>query len=321
MTSAEAAAPLRQAARRPASSPAISVVMPTYDRPDGLRRAVSSVLGQTLADFELIVIDDGSRLAAVDSLADLADPRLRCHRQENRGRSAARNVGAARATAEVVTFLDDDDEAEPEWLAELAGPFGDAGVGVVCCGEAMFVDRGGERRREVRLPQGLGPVYDHFVGRFRSGTFALRRELFTVLGGYAEELAFSENTDFALRLLPECRKRGLEVVAVREALVRVYNSRGPGNPGRYRERLDSARYILHHHGQRYRRAYPRGYANYCGIAGVNAARLGLFAESRRFLLDGVRACPRYWRAYGRLLLSFVPSVARRVWLRQADPCD
>ena len=100
------------------SSPAISVVMPSYNRESTIRAAAESVLRQTWQDFELIVVDDGSSDATVAALRAIDDPRLRILPQEvNRGVSAARNVGIDAARAPWVAFQDSDDEWLPEKLA------------------------------------------------------------------------------------------------------------------------------------------------------------------------------------------------------------
>lgn len=91
-------------------SPTVSVVVPTYNRLDYLRETVASVLGQTFADFELIVVDDGSVDGTADQLATLSDPRVRCLRLEHTGNIArVRNAGAARAAGRYLCFLDSDD--------------------------------------------------------------------------------------------------------------------------------------------------------------------------------------------------------------------
>jgi glycosyltransferase involved in cell wall biosynthesis len=95
------------------TEPVFSVVIPTYNRPDLCRIAVESVVDQTFADWECIVVDNAS-----DQLPDLpGDPRIRVIRHErNRGAAAARNTGAAAATGRYVAFLDDDDRYAPQRL-------------------------------------------------------------------------------------------------------------------------------------------------------------------------------------------------------------
>lgn len=97
--------------------PVFSVVLPTYNRPAMLRRAVGSVLGQTFRDFELIVVDDGSTAWCASALADVDDSRLRLIRNStNRGAAEARNVGMDAARGDYLSFLDDDDEYVSSFL-------------------------------------------------------------------------------------------------------------------------------------------------------------------------------------------------------------
>ena len=125
-------APERQPARRQPAPPLASVLMPAYEATATLRDAVTSVLEQTIPDFELIVIDDGSSVHLADWLGDLHDPRVRVIRHpRNRGLSRARNTGLAAARAALVAQLDADDMWEPDYLAGVIPRFEDQGVGLV----------------------------------------------------------------------------------------------------------------------------------------------------------------------------------------------
>ena len=90
----------------------ISVIIPTYNRAEKLAKALDSVLAQTTPAQEIIVIDDGST-DRTEALINHDYPTIQYHKQENRGVSAARNVGIQSATSEWLAFLDSDDE----WLA------------------------------------------------------------------------------------------------------------------------------------------------------------------------------------------------------------
>ncbi len=91
----------------------ISVVIPAYNSAEHVGRAVDSVLGQSLAVDEIIVVDDGSTDSTADVVAGFGD-KVKYIRQDNAGAGAARNAGIEAATSEWIAFLDSDDE----WLSE-----------------------------------------------------------------------------------------------------------------------------------------------------------------------------------------------------------
>src|SRR5688572_30016415 len=99
--------------------PEVSVILPVYDRPEYLGVAIASVLGQTFAGWELVVVDDGSGDVATLAILDaLRDPRMRIVRQEHTGSPAAtRNAGIAEAQGTFLAFLDSDDVWLPDKLA------------------------------------------------------------------------------------------------------------------------------------------------------------------------------------------------------------
>ena len=95
--------------------PEVSIVMPTYNRADTIGRAIDSVLRQTLQDWELLVVDDGSTDATC-ALVEGLDVRIKLIRQENRGCYVARNNGLRNSRGRYITFLDSDDEWQPYFL-------------------------------------------------------------------------------------------------------------------------------------------------------------------------------------------------------------
>ncbi len=99
--------------------PQISVVMPAYRAAETLKVAAGSVLGQTIAGLELLIVDDGSpdQTAAVADQIAGGDSRVRVIRQLNAGPSAARNRGIAEALAPLIAFLDADDRWQSDCLA------------------------------------------------------------------------------------------------------------------------------------------------------------------------------------------------------------
>ena len=99
----------------------ISVIMPAYNTDKYIKASIESVLRQTYADFELIIVDDGSTDQTGAILAEYQEKDKRIHvvHQKNQGVSAARNRGIELAQGEYISFLDSDDLWEPEFLHTL----------------------------------------------------------------------------------------------------------------------------------------------------------------------------------------------------------
>jgi glycosyltransferase involved in cell wall biosynthesis len=278
--------------------------------------SLDSILAQGFADFETIVVDDGSTDSTPDLLAAVADPRVRVLRQEPAGVAAARNRGIAVARGEWITFLDADDEALPDWLDALADA-ADDGAGVVCCGVELIPPGDESSHRTVRLPADGGGLFGNREVLFLAGGFAARRELLREIGGYDETLAYSENTDLGIRLVAACLAHGLEVRAVPRALVCYYlrppGARAGGDLGGVR--LRAIHSLLERHAEAFARD-PRSREIYCTLGGVLAARGGHPAEARRFFRRAVRAAPWQPKNHLRLAASLVPGLARRLWTEE-----
>lgn len=100
--------------------PLFSVIMPLYNKAPYVEQAVRSILQQTLKDWELIIVDDGSTDGGCSIASSLYDNRISLIRQKNSGVSVARNNGVAHSTAPMLCFLDADDWWEPTFLEEMA---------------------------------------------------------------------------------------------------------------------------------------------------------------------------------------------------------
>ena len=103
------------------AQPVISIVMPLYNKEREVVRAVTSVQRQTISDWALTVVDDGSTDSGADLVLAIQDPRVRVLRQANGGVGAARNAGVRLTQSQFVAFLDADDEWDADMLETLLG--------------------------------------------------------------------------------------------------------------------------------------------------------------------------------------------------------
>lgn len=113
------------------ANPAVSVVVPVYNKASTIERTLKSIQQQTFTDFEVLVVDDGSKDDSAAIAARINDERFRVVQQPNAGEGAARNRGIRESRAELIALLDGDDEWEPEFLeavTDLARRYPEAGL-------------------------------------------------------------------------------------------------------------------------------------------------------------------------------------------------
>lgn len=195
------------------AAPAVTVVIPAYDRAATIRAAIESVLRQSFADFELVVVDDGSTDGTLDAARAVEDPRLRVvAAPANGGAAAARNLGAAEARAPWIAFQDSDDEWLPGKLARQMARLADAPAATVGCYCGLLVvgaldPRPGERTRLAYNPppetaQVEGDILAPMLSRnlVSTQTLVVRRDAFAALGGFDAGMPALEDWDFAIRL-------------------------------------------------------------------------------------------------------------------------
>ena len=102
----------------------MSVILPPYNRPDRLARAIDPVRAQRYGNWELIVVDDGGEVGSESVVTRAADERIRWIRREHGGVCAARNAVLALARGEIIAYLDDDNLMDSGWLWAVAWIFG-----------------------------------------------------------------------------------------------------------------------------------------------------------------------------------------------------
>ncbi len=138
-----------------ASVPRVSVLMPVFNGADYLAEAIESIFAQTLADWELVAVDDGSRDASRELLEDFAarDPRVRILASDvNTGIAAARNRGWRAARSEYIACLDADDVALPARFSQEVAFLDTHPTVAAVGGAAIRVDQNGQRLATVTCP-------------------------------------------------------------------------------------------------------------------------------------------------------------------------
>ncbi len=184
-----------------------SVVIPAYHAERFIQRSICSVLNQTFSDFEVIVINDGSKDGTSQKAREMTDERVRVIDQENGGVSVARNTGILNAKGDYICFLDADDEFLPDHLSILAEAIGE------------YVERGFfatrfclsmiEDNDKVVSPEVSGKTvfYENVVEvlfqnseLIWTGCVCIRRDMFDRYGMFEPGVKLGEDTDMWRRV-------------------------------------------------------------------------------------------------------------------------
>lgn len=192
--------------------PAISVIMPVYNRQDRVGRAIESVLGQEFVDFELVIVDDASTDDTVRVIETYTDPRIRLLRQpQNRLGGAARNRGVREARCDLICFIDSDDEYLPHKLGYVVAYFAQHPEVEVLIDSFELVFPDSHRRRPVirrnpvlhDSPAVIEGVYARHISKATPAITA-RRGALERAGMFDETLRRRQDFDLVVRLTATC---------------------------------------------------------------------------------------------------------------------
>ncbi|MFM2007656.1 MAG: hypothetical protein RLZZ09_3311 [Pseudomonadota bacterium] len=302
-------------------TPIISIIMPLYNKAEQVLTTLASVQGQSLQEWELIVVDDGSTDAGAARLRALGDERICCVSQDNQGVSAARNRGIALARAELVALLDADDTWQPEFLATivaLARDFPQAGW--FATGYRIQYPDGTPHDNRLRgIPADFrrGILPDYFQVAMQSdppawtSAVACRRAAIERVGGFPRGIGSGED------LLTWARLAVVYPLAYARQPLATFHASGIGRAPDAADPVGLALSDL-------TREHPEqsGLPAYLGLwfrmQAVKALCLGDGRLARRFAWKATRAAPGQWRNPYTLLLAWLPSgLSARLdaWLR------
>jgi len=202
--------------------PIISVIIPTFNRADYVEQAVQSVFAQTFADYEVIVVDDGSTDNTKEVLAGFSDfSTFTYHYQTNSGRSEARNQGLKIAQGDFLLFLDSDDLLFPDALRLLHAAAQTSTAGMVA-GQIEFVNEHLKKlwvleTNTESFPAGEMNYPALITGRYflLPGAVLLRRTFLNGVGGFDRTLEPCEDYDFYLRMALHCELAFIESPVLR----------------------------------------------------------------------------------------------------------
>ena len=273
--------------------PRVTVVIPTHDRPQLLREAITSVLAQDYAgDIELIVVFDGAE-PDLDLLTEFPERLQVIRNQHTRGLAGARNSGIEAGTGELVAFLDDDDHWLPQKLRRQVERYRQTGAPFLVT-TAMTVDFDGVQSPRLAGTEEVtvGHLARSRMAMLHSSSFLFHRERLLASGKVPEEAPGSQNEDWDLLL----RAAKLSPIAhVDEPLVVVRWGKSSFFARRWDGRNASLDWMMQRHPEIC--ADTVGHSRVLGQLAFGEAAQGNRIAAWRLASRAIRRRPTQWRAW------------------------
>jgi len=282
--------------------PKVSVVIPAYNRPLLLQRAIQSVLNQSYRNIEIIVVDDASTEAIFPTLNTFSQFNIKYAKHpQNKGLAASRNTGSKMAEGEFINFLDDDDELDPSKIEKQMNIFlnSSPNLGLVYCGyryvfKNKIIIEGKPRHRGHILKYALNDsltIVTHCA--------LIRKEHLLSIGGFDEQLMSAEDFDFWIRFA-----KFFEYDYVPETLV-TYHLHESGNMTRQLQNRIHVREII-------MQKYKNDLIQNKQALSVHLCRLGALyymagdrRKSRHYIYQSILVWPFHWKGYVYFLLMIL----------------
>jgi len=277
--------------------PKVSVIIPTHNRAEFLRSAITSVLNQTFQDFEIVIVDDASKDHTREVVANFNDTRIKViHNQVSKGDAGARNVGIMNSKSEYIAFLDDDDEWLPEKLKIQTCLLDDSHleVGGICT--AYFTI-------EKRCGQILSTVNPKMIDLSKGNPIAtssilLRRECFEKCGLFDESMLTCSDYDMWIRI-----SKNFSFKIIENALVKYYFNEN-GLTLNYEKQARGLEILLKKHDDFFKSDY-KGYSKQYLELGVIYFYNGESKNGRKAFSKSIRVNPFEIRNYFNFILSLL----------------
>jgi glycosyltransferase involved in cell wall biosynthesis len=309
--------------RASSNFPKVGIVIPAFNAGHFVATAVQSVLSQTLVDFEVVVVDDGSTDNTSEVVRAFSDPRLRYVRQENQGPGAARNAGAALVHGQYLAFLDSDDVFLPHKLAVQSEALERRPEIGLLAGGCEYIDDNGARLgrdQPWRTSSALDLESILLGGLTQPGAVLLRRSWFDQVGGFDPDprLIRVEDMDLWYRLgLAGCRMAWLPSI-VCQYRIHTRNMSWKINE-HYRARDLALEKVFARADLPFRLRTLRGRV-YARVRLLEAGRLYATGDTnggRSRMQEAVVLQPELCDNGGRGLAEAIVSWNRDIWARQA----
>lgn len=280
----------------------ISVVTPTYNRPELLINSVNSVLSQTYSDFELIVIDDCSSDNTPGVLKGFRDERLKVIRNSsNKGIAAVRNIGVTSSQGKYIAFLDDDDEWLPDKLEKQIRIMENSpeSLGCVYSG-CLTTGPDGSEIVSTSIPRYRNKVLNELLleNFITTSTTLVKKSSIEKAGLFDEDIPYGEDYDMWIRIAED-----FEFDFAPEPLTK-YRIHPNSITRNYAKVINGIEKILSKHRSLFARN-KKAYCNHLLFLGVIYCYSGKTGEGIKTFMQAIRAYPFDARLYYNLALSLL----------------
>jgi glycosyltransferase involved in cell wall biosynthesis len=275
-------------------TPKVSVIIPAYNQANFIDKAIESVLRQTYQDFEIIIINDGSKDNTEEIVKNYSDFRIRyiCH-ANNMGVSEARNTGIRASRCDCIALLDSDDEFLPVKLDMQTKLLRNepSDVGVVCAW-SLNMDKKGNYISKRCLPKKGGYIFEDLLSTnyMSVTTLLIRRECFEKVGLFDSSLDGQEDWDMWIRIAKYYK---FSLIKIPLAKRRIHPNRISYN---LEKKVITAKRIIKKHINELkirRNIHSRHYL----YIGFRLCRIGKTKEGRRYLLKAISLYPFCIKCY------------------------
>ena len=289
----------------------VSVVIPTFNHANFLRSAIQSVIDQTYANWEAIIVNNFSADNTIDVVAEFNDPRIKLVNYRNHGViAAARNEGVRLSTGSVVAFLDSDDHWFPNKLAKCVEQI-DQGNDVVCHGENWSSEGVPVRAVYYGPAQNSTPKKLLFRGNCISTSATIvRTSTLNEVGGFSENSEFITAEDYELWIkLSKVTERFCFI----HEILGEFRRHDQSASSAVQRHLDAELSVIDHHSSQ----NTHNMANYLRLrhrrskAIYAAGRAEMRAQHKlaasRYLYKAINQSPFFLRTYIALILLLKPN--------------
>ena len=283
--------------------PFLSIIIPTYNRPNKLSNVLEYINLQTFKDFEVLIVEDGVNNSILynELFPDLKI--IYTFSATKLNVSEKRNIGARKSNSDYIIFLDDDDYITKDWVSDFYFSLNNSNIDVAFC--AVTVLKNGIKLKTI-MP---GNAYndERRWGVFLAGAFCVKKQIFNSVGCYDEVLKYGENTELGFRIKQEITSK----VFIENSNL-IYNSSLNGGSKNIQNTFTANSYILKKHKMLFKKS-PVLHYNYLSVLGVASAKLNKFSEAKIYFIHSLKIRPLKPISWARLVLVFIPFLSKKVW--------